>query len=194
MPIDWNYAEPRSGLAGALDRFLGPGTEKSEILINFFGFGILTILIIVPLWMSGIAWSSLQWIIAILIAIDICGGALSLALGTEKRWVFRKGQGFWQHIRFVALHIHPFIIAFFFCGDIIWGAAIYILVLFSACVVLKAPLYLQRPISVFFIAGAVISQGIIPAPEGFFWFVPLFFIKLIGGHCTREEPYRPEIT
>lgn len=192
MPIEWNYPQPRSGIAGALDRFLGPGMERTEILLNFVGMGILTLLIIIPLWLSGISWSPLQWVIAILIAVDICGGALTLAMGTGKRWVFRRDQGFLQHIGFVALHIHPFIIAFFFSGTLIWAATAYLLVLFSAYAVLQAPLYLQRPVSVFCIALAVLSGGILAAPEGFFWFAPLFFIKLIGGHCTREEPYRPD--
>jgi hypothetical protein len=28
--IDWNYPQPRSGFAGAIDKFFGPGTTKAE--------------------------------------------------------------------------------------------------------------------------------------------------------------------
>lgn len=191
MAIEWDYSTPRTGVYGYFDRFFGPGMTKGEILVNIAGLLALSLLILVPLYMSGIEWSLLQWALAAFIALDICGGALTLAMSPAKRWYHRSGMTVLSHLKFVSLHIHPFLIVFFFGGDWIWAAIVYGLVILSAVLVLHAPLYLQRPGSVFFIAVSVLLQGIIASPAGFFWFAPLFFVKLIGGHCTREEPYRP---
>lgn len=191
MGIDWNYPQPRSGLYGYFDRFFGPGMTTGEIIANIGGLLALSLLILLPLYLYDTGWSLLQWLIAVFIVADICGGAMTLAMSPAKRWYHRTGQTAFSHLLFVSLHIHPFIIVLFFGGEWIWALLVYGLVVLAGLLVVHAPLYLQRPGSVFFIAVSVIIQGIIPAPVGFIWFAPLFFIKLIGGHCTREEPYRP---
>ncbi len=191
MEINWNYPEPRPGIKGIFDRFFGPGMTRLEIFINFAGLIILSCLIILPVYLQGIDWSSLQWIIFILITIDICGGLLTLAFSPAKRWEHREGKGFVSHFSFVAVHVHPVIIGLLFAHALVWGVSVYLAVVCAAAIVLIMPLYLQRPVAAFFIAFSVVMAGLIPAPTGFFWFAPLFFLKLIGGHCTREEPYRP---
>lgn len=37
--INWDYPQPRAGLAGALDRFFGPGTTRAEAWLQGIFFG-----------------------------------------------------------------------------------------------------------------------------------------------------------
>lgn len=68
----------------------------------------------------------------------------------------------------------------------------YGLFILAVLLVLKAPLYLKRPISMFMILLAImINEYILSAIPGFEWLMPVLFIKIIYGHLVKEEPYRP---
>lgn len=54
------------------------------------------------------------------------------------------------------------------------------------------PLYLRRPIAMLFcLISLIMNSYIIPVIDGFEWFIPALFIKIIYGHLVQEEPYRP---
>lgn len=57
-------------------------------------------------------------------------------------------------------------------------------------VVCLSPLYLQRPIAMMFVVGAVLlDQFVFPSVPAMAWFVPVFFVKLLISHLLKEAPY-----
>ncbi|MFX1534700.1 MAG: hypothetical protein ACFFDI_10800 [Promethearchaeota archaeon] len=195
MKIDWNYPEPRTGLLGSWDRFIGPGATRSEVL-----------LILIPALLAGIAvplyaiyanlnWNLLQLIVATLAALDLVGGVVANASSSTKRWYHREGQGFKDHFLFTAIHIiYPFLVAWLFLSmDWVFFVAVASYLLISAVIILKTPLYLQRPLALLIFLGVlVLNTYILNSPVGLEWLVPVLFLKLIVAHLIREEPYRPE--
>ena len=192
--IDWNYPEPRPGLPGALDKFLGPGTTRAELALQL-GFA-LAAAIALPLYVShrGLDWSWFQYALATFLAFDLMGGVVTNASSSAKRWYHREGQGFAAHFGFVALHVVYVLLVSWLFRDTDWVffGLVSALLLAVALVVLLAPLYLRRPIALGLYALAImVVLYAFGATPGLEWFVPLLFLKLDIAHILREEPYRP---
>ena len=105
MNIDWKYPEPRTGLIGSLDRFIGPGATKAEIALQLII--PLFAVIAAPLYAltQDIEWSAIQFIACALLAGDMVGGFITNATSTAKRWYHRDGQTFANHFRFITTHL-----------------------------------------------------------------------------------------
>lgn len=192
--INWAFPPPRKGFRGALDTFIGPGATRAELVVQ----GILTILggmtvIGLALW-SGATWSPVQMVLAGLLALDMVGGIVTNATSSAKRWYHREGQGFWRHFGFTSLHIvHIFLVAWLF-RDMDWHFLVLgsIFLLTAATLILKTPLYLQRPVALFLFAMSLpLTQYAFSPTPGLEWFLPFLFLKLLVSHLLREEPYRP---
>ena len=194
MPIIWDYPEPRSGLKGAWDKFIGPGPTRAELLMQ----------LIIPLaaavaaalyawrWVEG--WTLVQRVVSVLLAIDISGGIVTNATSTAKRWYHRQGQGFRNQFGFVALHLlHLVVVSWLYLSlDTPWVVVSGGDLLISTLVILLVPQYLQRPTAMTAYACAlVISIYVLRQPDGLGWFLPLFYLKLLVSHLPKEEPYRP---
>lgn len=191
--IDWNFPAPRPGLAGSLDRFIGPGATRAELALQF---GLPTLAAIGAALHAHHAvggWSWLQYAVCFMLAFDIAGGVVTNATSTAKRWYHRRGQGFQQHFRMVSLHLfHLVIVAWLYLSlDLSWFAVTGAFLLVSAAVVLAVPQYLQRPVAVTVYACALLlSIYVVRQPPGLEWFLPLFYLKLLVSHLPKEEPYR----
>ncbi|MBU0493985.1 MAG: hypothetical protein KKA73_30165 [Chloroflexi bacterium] len=195
MNISWEPPEPRTGLAGAWDRFVGPGATPAELWL-LFGTAV-TAGIAAPLYAiaANLGWDPLQLVVAGLLALDLAGGVVTNATSTAKRWYHREGQGFAQHLGFVAIHaVQILLVAWLFRGlDWAFFLAMYGYLLAAAIVVLRVPLYLQRPVAVLLYAGALLLNAYaFPPTPGLEWFAPVFFLKLLVSHLLKEAPYRPE--
>jgi hypothetical protein len=192
--INWNYPQPRSGFTGAIDKFFGPETTKAEAWIQAvfcLGAGIA-----MPIYafMNGLDWSFIQYILAAWMAFDLVGGIITNATSSAKRWYHREGQGFREHYAFIAPHvIYIFLVAWLFRSmDWLYFSVIAIYLLGAALVILKIPLYLQRPIAFGGLAISLLVNCYVFSPTpGLEWFVPFLFFKLLVSHALREEPYRP---
>ena len=190
--IDWDPPQPRAGMAGALDRFIGPGATAAELLWQFgtaFAAGVA-----VPAYAlaAGLNWSTLQLVLSGLIALDLVGGVVTNATATAQRWYHRKGQGTKQHLAFVAIHIVQLLLVgwLFRDGDWTFVGVSYAYLMVAATVVCLSPLYLQRPIAMVFLVGAVLlNEFAFPSVPGMSWFVPVFFVKLLMSHLLKEAPY-----
>jgi hypothetical protein len=193
--INWQYPPPRSGFAGALDKFFGPGTTKAEAWLQ----GVFSIAagIAMPLYahLNRLDWTVFQYILATWLAFDTVGGIVTNATSSAKRWYHRDGQGFKEHFGFIAFHtVYFFLVAWLFRSkDWTYFVVLTATLLLVAFIVLKAALYLRRPLAF----GIVVIVFIInfygfTLTAGLEWFVPFLFIKLIVSHALREEPYRPE--
>lgn len=194
MTINWNFPPPRRGLAGALDRFIGPGATPAELTLQF---GLPTLAAVAaPLHAVHVVvhWSWLQHVACCILAFDTAGGVITNATSTAKRWYHRRGQGFKQHLGMVSLHlIHLFVVAWLYLSlNLAWFAIASACLLVSASIVLAVPQYLQRPVAVTAYACALLlSMYVLRQPAGLEWFLPLFYLKLLVSHLPVEEPYRP---
>ena len=194
VQIDWNYPQPRPGFPGTIDRFFGPGTTRAEAWIQaLFSVGAATAMALYAV-ARGFDWSPIQYVLAIWMAFDLVGGIITNATSSAKRWYHREGQGFREHYGFIAPHaVYIFLVAWLFRSmDWSYLAVITIYLLGAALIILKTPLYLQRPVAFGVLAIAWLMNGYFFSPtNGLEWFIPFLFFKLLVSHALREEPYRP---
>jgi hypothetical protein len=192
--IDWNFPAPRSGWRGDLDRFIGPGATQAELALEWSfslagGLGMLAYALTRPL-----GWDGWQIAVAVLLAFDLAGGVVTNATSTAKRWYHRPGQGFRQHLAFIAVHgLHLALVGWLFrAGDWGWALGWFAFLLAASTSVLCLPLYLQRPAAFsLFAIGLLLHQYFTTPTPGLEWFLPVFLLKLLLSHLLREEPYRP---
>jgi hypothetical protein len=191
--IDWNYA-------GKPDALMGTGATRAEKIIAYLAGLIVPIALIVQGMRGVLVWTWWQWVIAILIGMDISSGAVANALNSCKRFYHsptkpeEAGYRLLKNpILFTAIHIYPFIVWILFEeSSWLYGLVWYTILVFSSWVLTRLSLYLQRPVAVFIILLVIVVNLYVIQPiAGFEWLAPLLFIKLILGHGVREEPYRP---
>lgn len=196
MNINWKYPQPRNGLAGAWDKFIGPGATTAEVDWGLVFSSLWAIAVLAYVITQQLHWSAWQMIFAGLFAFDLAGGIFVNATSTAKRWYHREGQGGWQHFGFVAVHVlHIGIVAWLFRGmdwAYFFGMSAYLLAATAAIILF--PLYLQRPIAMSLFAMAIpLSMVVFQPTHGLEWFIPFLFLKLMVSHLLREEPYRPDL-
>lgn len=197
MKISWTPPTPRAGLAGAWDKFIGPGATQAELWLQLLGgLGLTAVLALTILSQRhALNWNTGQWIIFLLLAFDLSGGILTNATATAKRWYHRPGQRAIDHFGFVAVHgVHLALIAWLFRdGDWLFFAIYYGYLLGATAVILRTPLYLKRPLTLLLYSGILLlnSSYILPAP-GFGWFIPFFYLKLLVAHLLPEAPFQPD--
>jgi hypothetical protein len=192
VDADWSSPEPRQGLMGAWDRVVGPGQTRAEfwlILVPSLLAGLAA-----PLYalFAGLGWTTTQLIVEGVIAFDLAGGVVTNATATAKRWYHRPGQGWRQHLGFIALHFsHLFLIAWLFRGmDWVYFFVFYAYLMAASLIITQVHLYLQRPVAFLLLVIVLLLNFYVLTPTpGLEWFVPLFFLKLLVSHLPKETPY-----
>lgn len=194
MPQPGYLPAPRSGWLGQLDRFIGPGATPAELALQL----VLSMVaaISAPLYASTlpIDWSPWQLGLIAILGFDLVGGVLTNATAAAKRWYHRPGQGWRQHMTFVTVHLlHIGLVALLFRGgDARFFVGVSGYLLLAAGLILRSPLYLQRPIALGLYNLALLGNLYLFAPTpGLEWFLPLFFLKLLISHLLNEMPYQP---
>ncbi|MBE7534249.1 MAG: hypothetical protein HS124_00720 [Anaerolineales bacterium] len=192
--INWEYS-------GKPDAMFGTGaTAREQALVWLFGLSGAAVLGWMA-WSRSLPWAWWQYLIFILIALDVLGGVVANSLNACKRFyhapIKPEETGFTarskNHIIFAVFHIHTIIAGLVF-GSMNWEFGIfwYLVMLASVVLVLRTPLYLQRPLAMGLIMTAIlINQYIFPSVIGLEWLIPALFLKIVYGHVVREEPYRP---
>ncbi len=192
--IDWDYPAPGKGMAGGMAKFIGPGATSAEVWVQFgFAGAAGAALLVYALWRA-VPWSPVQYVLAVLLAMDMMGGIVTNATSAAKRWYHREGQGAGRHFGFVAVHlVHVFLVAWLFRAmDWMFFGVVSVCLLGAAAIILRVPLYLQRPVAMGLFAFSLPLTLYVLAPIiGLEWFVPFLFLKLLVRHVLREEPYRP---
>ncbi|MCB1168568.1 MAG: hypothetical protein KDK33_20605 [Leptospiraceae bacterium] len=189
--IDWTMPAISRGMMGSLDRFIGPGANASEIVIQFLPAVLAALIAPYYLRISGGApiWN---YFIAAILALDIVGGVLTNATSPAKRWYHRPGQSALQHFMFSGSHVfHLLAVGFFFADrPLFWTGINVSFLLIAVSVVLISPLYLKRPVAMLLYAiGLLLAIYVTPGPQGLEWFLPLFFLKLLVSHLIPEAPF-----
>lgn len=192
-PIQWQAPEPRTGLAGLMDKFIGPGATRAELILQFLFPLLAAAAAAVYAHQSGATWSALHYTVAVILALDMVGGVITNATAAAKRWYHRQGQDMNHHMQFVSAHfLHLVVVAWLFVdGGLLWGIISGVYLLAAAGAILTVPLYLQRPVALTTYAGALLlSIYFLQQPLGLEWFLPLFFLKLLVSHLPKEAPFQ----
>lgn len=195
MKINWDLPALRSGFGGSIDKFIGPGATRAEKIIQFCPPLALAIGVVVFGLVHQVGWAFWQYAVIAILAIDMFGGVLTNATSAAKRWYFREGQGFRQHMTFVALHLaQPAVFSWAFLDfNVPWIAGVYSVLLVGSAIILKSPLYLQRPIAaMLYVVTLFLSLYVFENAAYLEWFLPVLFFKILVSHVLREEPYQPE--
>ena len=185
---------PRSGWLGQLDRLIGLGATPTELALQLVPS--VMVAIAAPLYASTlpIDWSPWQLGLIGILGFDLVGGVLTNATAAAKRWYHRPSQGWQQHMTFVTVHLfHVGLVAILFRGgDARFFVGVSGYLLLAAGLILRSPLYLQRPIALGLYSLALLGNLYLFAPTpGLEWFLPLFFLKLLISHLLNEMPYQP---
>jgi len=181
------WLQPRSGVRGALDRFIGPGATRTEIALELISALIGAAAMVMYAATNLPQWSTLQMIVAALFAFDLAGGVVTNATVSARRWYHRAGQGFTQHFIFVAMHVLHLIVvaALFRSGEWSYAVAWSILLLAATTIVLIAPQGLRRAIALgATVAALVINLYGFALTIGLEWFIPVLFLKLLVSHLA----------
>ncbi|MEM8829930.1 MAG: hypothetical protein AAGE96_11295 [Cyanobacteria bacterium P01_G01_bin.19] len=195
MFTDWNCPPLRSGFRGWLDRITGTEATTAELLLQFVPPTIFAIAAPIYAQTLAVDWTYLQLGLISLLGFDLVGGVLTNATSSAKRWFHRKGQTWQHHITFVSIHfLHIFLVALLFRnGDWSFLAIASSYLISASALILRTPLYLQRPVAFGLYGLALLGNSYLFAPTvGLEWFLPLFFLKILISHLLKETPYRPE--
>ena len=178
-----------------LDRIIGPGATKAELLLQFIPALMAAIAATMYALTLPVDWTSLQLGLIAVLGFDLVGGVLTNATESAKRWYHRPGQGLQQHLAFVCLHIvHILLVALLFRGGD-WGffLGVSTYLLGASVIILRSPLYLQRPVALGLYCLALLGNYyLFSSTYGLEWFLPLFFLKILVSHLLGEAPYHPE--
>ncbi|MCT7952716.1 hypothetical protein NG798_23225 [Ancylothrix sp. C2] len=192
MNSDGKNLSPRGGFGGLVDRFVGPGATKAELLLQFVP--ALVAMVATPAYALTlrVQWTQLQLGFMALLAFDLVGGVLTNATSTAKRWYHRPGQGLRQHLTFVSIHlIHVLLVALLFRGGdwgFWFGTSGYLLG--ASVLILGSPLYLQCPVALGLYGLSLLGNCYLVSPTpGLEWFLPFFFLKIMVSHLLPETPY-----
>lgn len=192
MNSDRKNISPRGGFGGLVDRLVGPGATKAELLLQFVPAFVAMVAAPAYALTLRVQWTQLQLGFMALLAFDLVGGVLTNATSTAKRWYHRPGQGLRQHLAFVSVHlIHVLLVALLFrAGD--WGFWLVTsgYLLGASVLILRSPLYLQRPVAQGLYGLSLLGNCYLVSPtSGLEWFLPFLFLKILVSHLLQETPY-----
>jgi hypothetical protein len=183
-PVDAGRAVPpaRDGIAGAWDRFVGPGATTLENAGSLGSAVVGGILAVVaargrPRWAQATVGA---------MAIDLWGGAWTNNTPSCVRWYERPGQGRAQHLRFAAAHVHPFALAALDGGGArrwAWACAHYGYLMATTTVIRRTATRRRRAVALAATAGGVAIDWLLGPSTTAPWFAPVFAVKLLAGHA-----------
>ncbi|MBK6326833.1 MAG: hypothetical protein IPF56_13010 [Chloroflexi bacterium] len=192
MQVDWNPPEPRAGLAGQWDRFMGPGLRPAEFWLILLPSLLMTIGVILYASAQNLGWTAVQTLVAAIITFDLTGGVITNATSTAKRWYHRSGQGVKEHLGFTAVHfIHLLLVAWLFRGgDWLYLTVTYGYLLVTAVFIARANWGRQRPLAMLcWMGGLLLSLYAFTPTPGLEWLLPFFYAKLLVSHLVKEAPF-----
>lgn len=191
--IDWDVPKTDSGLLGMLDRFLGPGKTRIETSIEYLGGAICFGLAIVFMYSRNTdsVRTVGQWIIFILLALDLIGGVITNSTNAAKRR-YHKDKNSTGRLTFVFAHtLHLALISWglLVSQSVLFFSFNLILLVIGAVAIEKSPYEGRRPLAIVFLMIAIFSNLILfDLPVDLNWVPTLFFLKLLVCHLVPEAP------
>ena len=191
--VDWRIPPPRPGLAGAMDRFFGPGRSRRENLTEA-GTHLLVLALLAAYIVRqarGEDWSVLEVVVTAVIAVDLVGGVLTNATNSAKRWYHRPGRR-GPRLVFVAAHVvYPLVVTGLPAAgaDPAWLPANVALLLAAAVLVELAPVDVKRLLAVAcYLAAVLVNLTWLPLHPAYAWFPLFFYLKLLVCFLVPEAP------
>lgn len=180
---------PRPGPAGLWDRLVGPTATVAEQALTLGFATVATAVVCGYAIAAGLGWSWLQLLVVAVLVFDVAGGITANATASGRRWWHRPELSDRDHFRFVAAHVHPFVLAALFVGVTWTGAAIvYGYLLVAAAVVLRVDPSIRRATSLALVAlWLLVAPYAAVMPVGLEWFVPLLYLKLLVSHLVGAD-------
>ncbi|MER6913519.1 hypothetical protein ABT354_17775 [Streptomyces sp. NPDC000594] len=195
--VDWEIPPTPDGMAGRLERFMGPGKTRAESAVEMGGGALCAALLLAGLWSpagSGLreSWSTVQLIVVVLAGLDLIGGIITNATNAAKRWYHRPAPGTRRaRLLFVGAHLaHLAVLGLVVLdGDLGWVLGNAALLLAGAVAVEYSPVPLARPVAVtVWTAAVLVNLFWLSVPLALLWFAPLFHLKLLVCHLVPEAP------
>ena len=162
--------------------FVGPENTVSEtaatLAVAALGAGSAF------LWARRAGASLPQQALSTLLAADLWGGAVANNTRACARWYERPGQGTAEHLRFSALHLHPFVV-----GPSgrqpgwVWAAAHYGYLQLATLGIRRAGRH-RRVAGVLATGGGLLLDRLLGPSRTAQWFGPVFYTKLLLGHAS----------
>jgi hypothetical protein len=124
------------------------------------------------------------------LAGDLWGGAWANNTRACTRWYERRGQTDRDHVKFAAVHMHPFVIAWMDhpqrARAWVWAAAHYGHLLAATTLIRRQPRH-RRVLGVVATAGGVALDRMVGPSSAAPWFAPVFYVKLLIGHASAAR-------
>lgn len=185
---DEKSLEPRSGLLGYWDRMVGPTATAAEQGITLAVATLWTVVVCGYAIYASLGWSTLQLLVIAVMTFDLAGGVTAASSVSGRRWWHRAEKTSRDHLTFVAVHVHPFVLAALFPG-VTWAVAttLYVSLLLASGLILRVGPTLRR-----MTALALFSLWVLFAayhslfPTGLEWFGTLLYLKLFVGHLVGD--------
>ena len=177
-------SKPRSGLDGVVDHLVGPDASFTErVLVVGAALGLTA----ATLLTAG-EWTTLQYAVAALVALDLGGGVVANATQSAKLWFHRDERSTLRRFAFVTGHVHPFVLSVVFAPiDALYGGVVYACVVAVGAFILWTPNSLKRPVAFTGVTALVVlDQLYFTLPDALGWFIPVFSLKLLVGHLVPE--------
>ena len=196
IEVSWEPPAPRAGIAGAWDRFVGPGTTDAEQWVQLAGVVAVSSSVVLHWWATweNLEWSWVQLFVSSLLLLDVAGGIVTNATSPAKRWYHRAGYSRRQHMTFIGLHLAHLLLLMVLFDEYGLGFVLvnYGFLVGAVLFLLAVPLYMQRPWGFTLYSLAVVgSIYLYKGAPGLEWFLPLFYLKLLLSHGLTEAPFRP---
>ncbi|WP_020524885.1 hypothetical protein [Catelliglobosispora koreensis] len=171
-----------------VDRLIAPGATRGEIVAGFTTAAAGGLLGLAIAWRAGL--SALAVAVLTVVCFDLFGGAVVNATDSAKRWYHRAGRTRVHHFAFVALHLHPFVLALVVPGFSWVAAAVtYTTVLIATVAIEFAPAALRRPVAFAVTTlGMTVVIAFLAVPAAFAWIIPVLMIKLLLAYMLPERP------
>ncbi|MEV0584445.1 hypothetical protein [Nonomuraea sp. NPDC050310] len=189
--IDWNIPATPPGWRGAFERFMGPGKTRAELRMEVAGSLACMALLGWHLLVTPIQGGWPQWLVTVVIGLDLVGGVMTNATNAAKRWYHHKPAR--ARLGFVAAHLVYLAAMAFVVLDAAWGwfLANSALLLAGALLIESVRLEAKRPAAMAsYMAAVLVNLTVLPVPEALDWFTVLFFLKLLVCYLVPEAPMR----
>ncbi|MEE2061046.1 hypothetical protein [Rhodococcus artemisiae] len=137
-------------------------------------------------------------------AVDLWGGAWVNNTRACARWYERPGASGTDHLKFAALHVHPFVFAWWDRDEAnrmpvwLWAGAQYGYMMAATVAIRATPRY-RRPLGAALAVGGIALDRALGSSRTAPWFAPVYYTKLLLGHAgaslwpdrvLREPPVR----
>lgn len=195
MKIDWQIPQPRKGMMGKIDTFIGPGATSAEKALQLWPPLLAGVALLLCAYWLQWQWSIWQLLVATILMVDMVGGVLTNSTSSAKRWFHRPEQGLKQHMIFILSHfVQLALFAWaFMASSLVWLLAAGGYLIAASSLILVTPLYLQRPVAACcYVVSLFLSLYVLAPASELAWFLPLFYFKLLISHLLKEAPFRPE--